>query len=220
MAEPGRWEEFITSNLVMNNNHHRPQTTTRRTNVMNSSRTATRIPRVAASVCALGLAAITLTACGGSDASAADGTSSADAKSSAEQFIQISQPGISPIDDLRIMEVDGNTITFTNKGCGASRYAENSPDMVVKEKKTSVGSITEDRTSVVWTQPGEYENRSDVQFVDGAISINGTGSARTYVDIDSDGAKAFIKEKTDRCRKSYEFYKKEIAKNGVQPTTY
>lgn len=142
---------------------------------MNITRTATRIPRVAASACVLGLMTISLAACGGSEG---DG-----------EYIYADQ---NTYDEIPVIKVDGDTVTFTRQRC-----TDNT--MQVDEEDNSVGALDDERTTVVWNEPGNYHGTDPVKFTDGAIAVGTPGDEKVYIDLDSDAGQAHVEKAKEAC---------------------
>ncbi|MFD2794555.1 hypothetical protein ACFS27_13445 [Promicromonospora vindobonensis] len=117
---------------------------------------------------ALAGAAILLSACG-SGASGADG-----------EYLSTKN------DDLLSLVVEGSSVTYTEIHC----------DGDLDDAERSVGELNEGQTAIAWTEPGRFENSSEVTITENAIDISGW---ETFAREGSDAGNAVRADHEEGC---------------------
>lgn len=131
-----------------------------------------------------GLAAglIALTGCSMGDAGVAD------AAASSNQSAIVECIGETPSNrayDYAIVSLDGDTVTYKWYGCDDELYDDD----------TSVGTLNESRTEIIWTQEGEMSGTDTVTIVDSAVSVDG----ENFVLRESGAGKALYDNRVVEC---------------------
>ncbi|MGO2658625.1 hypothetical protein [Mycetocola reblochoni] len=138
-------------------------------------------------------ALLMLTGCSGNGGSAASGTYYGERGSNG---------------DPAVITVDGNTVTWGEFTC------DNVSGIDMEDSDTSIGTLDKTRTTVAWTQEGNYYNTDPfTESEDGSVI---TMSGGTYSRAGSDAGDAILAEREQECADRAEAQEKREAAQAEQ----